>query len=92
MTDPILTSNVGKDAQMEIEDTPGSSLRSLQLSAVDIFIDKVKGNGDNVFHSFEIEYETHCHVCKKQFQHEHTNEAPWTAFFKSYVKERMHVP
>ena len=46
--------NVGRDTQMEIEDTPGSSFHSLKLSAVDIFIDKIEGNGDNVFHSFEI--------------------------------------
>ena len=49
-------------AEMEIEETPGSSLfhfRQIKLSAMDIFISKVKGNGDKVFHSFEIYHNSH---------------------------------
>ena len=45
---------------MDIEDTLGSSFRSLKLSSVDIFIDKVECNGDIVFNSFEM-YD-HSHV------------------------------
>ena len=44
-----IDSNIGRDTQMEIEETPGSSLfsyRPIKLLALGIFIDKVAGNGD----------------------------------------------
>ena len=49
-------------AEMQIEETPGSSLfhfRQIKLSAMDIFIDNVEGNGAKVFHSFEIYNNSH---------------------------------
>ena len=57
VTTSNIESNVGRDNQMEIEETPGSSLfpfKPIKFSAMDTFVDSVEGNGDEVFQSFEI--------------------------------------
>ena len=59
-------SNAGRDNQMEIGETPVSSLfpfKPIKLSAMDTFLDAVVGNhygeSDKVFQSFEISNNTH---------------------------------
>ena len=47
---------------MEIEETVGSSLffyRPIKLLAMDIFIEKLEGNGNKVFHAFEFYNNAH---------------------------------
>ena len=49
--------NVGRDNQMEIEETPGSSLfpfTPIKFPAMDTFLDAVEGNGDKVLRYLTI--------------------------------------
>ena len=85
---------------MEIEESPGSSFRSLKMSLVDIFIDKYEGTGDKIFHSFGI-YDNSLPAGIDRMKDtatyarsslHKTKDVTWSAVLMSHIETRVDEP